>query len=215
MALARILARFRPPPSSLDLDDDAAGFVEGVEEQGPGVRLAPGPAHVQGLDAVVDGVADDVHQRVAELLHDGLVQLRVGAVDLQLDGLAQLLGDVPHDAPEAVEGLADLHHAQAQGLVPDLLHQLVDDGGGLQQAAPVGLAARALARGPGDHQLAHQVHQPVQLVRLDLHHLHLLGLAVLEASSACPGPPPTTGGGTACSSMRMVPEHPALDGAVL
>ena len=99
--------------------------------------------------------------------------------------LPQFQRHVPDDPPEPVEGLADLDHAQAQGVVPDLLHQLVDGQGGLQQpgvlgGAGGGVQGLGVGRGAGDHQLAHQVDQAVQLVGRDLHHLEFLGLAVLE-----------------------------------
>ena len=181
---------FRPPPSSADLDDDAARFVEGVEGQGARVRLAPGPADFQGFDAVVDGVADDVHQRIAELLHDGLVQLRLGPVDLQLDGLAHLLGDVPHDAAEAVEGLPDLDHAQAQGVVPDLLHQLVDDGGGLQQAGYCGIARPACSRRPRRSPARRPDPPAGPACPPGPSRPSSPGPGAPGTSSACPGPPP-------------------------
>ena len=44
----------------------------------PCVALAGGGAHVGHLDAVVDGVAHQVHQRIADLLDHGLVELGAG-----------------------------------------------------------------------------------------------------------------------------------------
>jgi hypothetical protein len=62
------------------------------------------------FDAVVDGVAHHVRQRVADLFDDGLVELSIGAGDHQFDVLAEITRNIAHDAVEAVEGLADLHH---------------------------------------------------------------------------------------------------------
>jgi hypothetical protein len=80
--------------------------------------------------------------------------------------LPSSLADVVHHALEAVEGGADLHHAQLQGAVADLLHQL-----GHQEVLPAGRCLGALREqvdvGAGDHQLADQVDQLVELVGLD------------------------------------------------
>ena len=80
--------------------------------------------------------------------------------------------------------------------------------GGRMQGLGVG-------RGAGDHQLAHQIDQAVQLVGRDLHHLELLGVVVPGTSSASPGAAATTGGGTAFSWMTMVPSNAPLHGAAL
>ena len=69
-------------------------------------------------------------------------------LDLQLDLLAQLLGHVAHDALEPAEGLADLHHAQAQGAVADLLHQPRQGGGGFHQGGHADAPGQQLAPAP-------------------------------------------------------------------
>ncbi len=73
-ALARILSRCRPPPSSPDLDHDAAGLVVGIELDRALGGFAGGRAHVGRLDAVVHGVAHQVHQRIADFFDHGLVE---------------------------------------------------------------------------------------------------------------------------------------------
>ena len=73
------------------LDDDAARIVVGVELDPALGRLAGGGAHRGRLDAVVHGVAHQVHQRVADLLDHRLVELGLGAADDQFDVLAQFL----------------------------------------------------------------------------------------------------------------------------
>ena len=72
------------------LDDDAARVVEGVQAQGPLRGLPRAPRCSADSMPWSSGVAHEVHQRVADLLHDGLVHLRVAAVDHQLDVLAQI-----------------------------------------------------------------------------------------------------------------------------
>ena len=52
-----------------------------------------------------------------------LVGLLETIVDRQADILAQFSRDIVHDALEAVEGRADLDHAQLQRAVAHLFHQ--------------------------------------------------------------------------------------------
>src|SRR5690606_28465532 len=106
-----------------DFNDDAAGVVVGIETD----RALGGFALLQpGLDifqAVVDTVAYQVHQRVADTLHQGFVQLRFATTDLQAYIFAQFPAHIQDHPLEPVEGLADLDHAQAQRRIPDAIHQ--------------------------------------------------------------------------------------------
>ena len=52
-------------------------------------RLAGGPPRPGRLDAVVDGVADQVEEGVGDLLEDPPVELGLLAAQLQLDRLAE------------------------------------------------------------------------------------------------------------------------------
>ena len=72
---------------------------------------------------MVHGVAHQVHQWVADFFDQRFIQLGFAAANHQADFLAQLVADVAHHAVEAVEGFADLHHAQLQGAVADIFHQ--------------------------------------------------------------------------------------------
>ena len=62
----------------------------GGEEDAAGPWLAPALSEPRGLDAVVDGVADKVHERIAQLLDDQLVDLRLGARDDQAHLLVEI-----------------------------------------------------------------------------------------------------------------------------
>jgi hypothetical protein len=138
--------------------------------------LAGGLAHGRGFDAVVEGVAHQVHQRVADLLDDGLVEFGLAAVDHELHILAQILAGVAHQAVEAVEGLADLHRAQLQRGVADFLDQPGQQGRRFDQfAVAAGVGEQAGGR-TGDHQLADQVDEVVELVGRHPDQLGVLGL---------------------------------------
>ena len=72
-------------------DGDVAALVIRVEVHGAVRRLAGGHAHVGHFDAVVDAVAHQVHQRIADLLQHRLVELGLLAGHLQVDLLAEAL----------------------------------------------------------------------------------------------------------------------------
>ena len=52
-----------------------------------------------------------MHQRIAQLIDDRLVQLRIRALDGQLDALAQIARQIVHQAAKLLEGGANRHHA--------------------------------------------------------------------------------------------------------
>ena len=83
-----------------DRDLDRAAALLGAQLQPPALRLAGPRALLGRLDAVGDGVAQDVDERLGEPFEDGAVELRLGAEDDQLDLLAGLGGEVAHGARE-------------------------------------------------------------------------------------------------------------------
>ena len=80
-----------PRPSSRTRDDHVAAGVARRQLEHAGRRLAGGDALRRRLEPVVERVAHEVHERVAERVDDGAVELRVGALQPQLDLLAEPL----------------------------------------------------------------------------------------------------------------------------
>src|SRR5450830_673006 len=152
----------------LHFQHDHAGVVVGVEAQVALGGLARGQALGGGFDAMVDGVAHQVGQRVGDLVDHRLVQFGFAAAQAQLDLLAQLLADVADHPVETVEGFADFHHAQFQGGFADLFDVLVHRLDAFQAAAVAVASGVHLGPGGADHQLADEVDQLVELVRGDL-----------------------------------------------
>ena len=75
---------------------------------------------------MIDRVPDHVHQRIAELFHDQLVDFGLGAGDDQANFLVQLAADLPHHARQALEHLPERHHAHFQDAVLHLAQAPVE-----------------------------------------------------------------------------------------
>ena len=140
------LSRWMPRPSSLMRITMLPDSWQAASVSRALRRLAGGQALLGRLQAVVQRVAHQVHQRVGDALDHRLVQLGVAADDLQRDVLAELGRGVAHHAPEAREGLADRHHAQLQRAVADVLDQAADLLVGLDQRAAGASGAPAARR---------------------------------------------------------------------
>src|SRR3546814_1798876 len=84
--------------------------------------LARRDALIERLDAMVDGVADDVDQRIADILHHLAIQLDLATAGAERDLLAQILRQVAHDARQRREQLVDAlrseeHTSELQSLM--------------------------------------------------------------------------------------------------
>ncbi len=121
------------------------------------------------LDAVVHGIAQQVHERVADLFDDGLVQFGLRAIDDQVDVLAQFLADIAHHTAEAIEGVADGDHAQVQRAIQDLLDQPRYGRTGFLKRVVVARLGQQAGASAGNDQLADQIDQLVELVGVDAH----------------------------------------------
>jgi hypothetical protein len=77
-------------PVVANLDQHIGAGVPGRKVNGSGGGFAGRAAGFRGLDAVIHAVADQMDQRIAQLIDDGLIQLRIGAFDGELDFLVQL-----------------------------------------------------------------------------------------------------------------------------
>ena len=127
--------------------------------------LAGGQPKLRWLDAVVHAVADQVHQRVVQLVDHRLVEFGVAAIDGQLDLLMKIAGQVMHQPPEALEGPADGQHADAHRVLAQRRSQPFDLLGDRDHVR-IFSAGRNLPE-PRLHryQLPHQVDKLVELRR--------------------------------------------------
>src|SRR6266700_4596247 len=145
-------------------DHDTARLVVGVEPHLTAGRLATLTPHFRRFDPVVEGVSDQMHERIADQFDHRLVQLGLGAGEDELDVLAELAGQIVYEAIEAVERFADRHHAQLQGAVAHGLDQPRQRAGGLDHVAVGGPLGDDAGAGAGDDELAYEVDQLVELV---------------------------------------------------
>ncbi|KPZ14603.1 membrane protein [Pseudomonas syringae pv. spinaceae] len=162
-------------------------------------RFAGRATRLGAFDAVVHGIAQQVHERVADLLDNGLVQFGFCAIDNQVDVFAQLLTDVAHHSAKTVEGVTDGDHAQVQRAIKNLFHQPRYRRAGFLQRIVVARAGQQFRTGAGDDQLTDQVDQFVELVGVDAHIAAVLTL-VLAAR----------GGALHCRRLAWHSRHSAL-----
>ena len=161
------------------LDQDLVAGLARRDAQIAGLVLAGlGPALLV-LDAMIDRVADDVGQRIADHLDHLAIELDVAAVDLELDRLAQLGGEIAHHPRQCREQAVDPLHAGARDRVADL----ADAGGDALERGLDGEVALIVAQPPGElvageHGVGDAAHHPVEQVdrQADAAHAALLGL---------------------------------------
>ena len=90
-----------------DLHIDLPPFVVGAETDAALRLLSRRQALRRRFNAVVDGVANQMRQRVADGFDQGLVQFGLAAFGFQMDFLAAGLRGVAHQAREAIPDIAD------------------------------------------------------------------------------------------------------------
>src|SRR5690606_29005095 len=103
-----------------NLDQDLVPRLARADPQNAGRRLAGVRTVFGALDAVVDRVADDVGERIADHLDHLAVQLDVAAIDLKRHALAELARYVAHHAGQHHEQAVHALHARAGDRVAHL-----------------------------------------------------------------------------------------------
>jgi hypothetical protein len=149
------------------LDDDVAALVVGAQRQHALGRFAGRHPHGRWLDAVVDGVAHQVGERVLDRFEQAAVQLGLPALHRQPHLLAAGRRQVPDHAgqlrPQVLDGL----HARLHDALLQLTGDQVEPLGGPGHPGVRGLGDRPDQLVAGQHQLAHQSHERVEQV--DVH----------------------------------------------
>ncbi|MNO94390.1 hypothetical protein D3C76_860080 [compost metagenome] len=96
-----------------DVENDVAAFAQQIEGDFPLGRLPRRQPHFNGLQAMIDGVAQHVFQRRGHAFENAAVHFTFGVVDDEVHVLAQFAGHLPDDALQTREHAFERHHARA------------------------------------------------------------------------------------------------------
>src|SRR5882724_5247814 len=150
-------------------NDDLSALMIGVEIDGAAGGLSGSQSFVGRLNAMIDGIAHDMHERLGESIEDAFVEVRVLTGDLESHVFAALFGDVANDARKTAEELFDGHHANLQ----NAFVQFVEDARlkchgvgklGTQRIAGmllIELRESAIEHGLADDQFTDEIHHGV------------------------------------------------------
>ena len=156
-----------------NLNGDGIALVKGAQGDLALGRLARSNSHVFRFNAVVHGVADQMHQGIADNLHHALVQFRFFAFHDQIDFLAAFARKVADQAGEARKDRRNGHHADFHDGVLQIVGNTGHGVGGFRKALGHFRNIHVLAaafKGAGnkgvtvavDDQLADQIHQMIK-----------------------------------------------------
>ena len=134
--------------------------MDGLQQQPPPFRFALPPAFFRRFQSMVDGVAQQMHQRIVQGVDDRFVEFRFLAGEGEVHCFAEIPPEIMHQPAEAPEQGADGQQPQAHGEIaqpggqaPDFLAHGFQ---GLVYLCALGQS------GLGDHQFSHLVHQAVE-----------------------------------------------------
>ena len=158
-----------------NLDNDLSALVISVEIDRATRRLSRSEALVGRLDAVINGVADEMHQRFGKRVENALVKIGVLARQLESHVLATLLGDVADDARETAVELLDGDHADFQNALVQLIQNARLKCHGVGKLGAQGIAGvllvkfreRTIEHGFSDDQFADQIHDRIDTGGVD------------------------------------------------
>ncbi|MNF33930.1 hypothetical protein D3C84_147610 [compost metagenome] len=152
-----------------DRQEDMIAFLLGRQHHLAAARLAGGLAFLGGFDAMVDGVAHQVHQRIGQRLDQVLVEVGFFADQLQIDLFLQAARQIADQAREAAEDLLDRLHARLHHRRLQIRGDHVKVGDGLGHGLIGAVGAQAHQAVTHQHQLADHVHDLVQARGIDPH----------------------------------------------
>ncbi|MNG27009.1 hypothetical protein D3C84_1120690 [compost metagenome] len=84
--------------------------MESAEVNRSRLRLARCETVGRHLNAMIERVAKQMNERIADFIDHGTIKLRFGSRYDEIDFFVQLLGDVPHHPREPVKYRFNRHH---------------------------------------------------------------------------------------------------------
>jgi hypothetical protein len=145
-----------------NLDDDLAAFVVRAQQQAPFGGLADRDASLGLLDAVVDGIAHNVRQRIFDGFDDRLVELGFFAFHLDAHLFAAHRRDVAHRAREFAPNVADRLHARFHHAFLQLRGDEVESLARREQAGVLGGVRKLQNLVAREDEFSDQIHQFVE-----------------------------------------------------
>ena len=137
-------------------------------------RLALCLTGIGALNTVVEGVAQKMHDRIADLIDNGTVKLRLLTLDGEVDLLPQFLRYVAHHAWEAVEHGTDGNHANLHDDVLQIARHTIHLFECLHEITHAMGLSDLFKAYLVDNQLAHEVHERIELFDVDTNALALV-----------------------------------------
>ncbi len=150
-----------------DTDDDIAALVLGAEFQTSLFGFTGGCAHFRRFESVIQGIAYQVHQWIADFFQHGLVHFGLLTGEYQIHFIAHLVAQVAYQPGEAVEGDIDGQHAKLKHVFLQFPGIALELGEAVEQGLRAGSATLGLVQaclvehGLGDYKFAHKVDQKV------------------------------------------------------
>ena len=106
-----------------DLDMDLRAGVSGSKDKPSTGRFAESAALLGRLNAMIDGVADEVDEGIGDLVDDAFVEFGIAANGEKIDLFAEFSGQVADQTPVTGEGGLDREHAEAHRVVAQKARQ--------------------------------------------------------------------------------------------
>src|SRR5215472_6842318 len=107
-----------------DFDVDVVAAVIGTEGDLALLGFARGGADMREFDAVRDGIADEVNERIGDLLDDVVVEFGIAAGEVEFDELLRRFGGIANRAREQGIERADGHHTGGGDFVLQMVREL-------------------------------------------------------------------------------------------
>ncbi len=106
-----------------DANGNLRALVEGFDLKGRFLRFAGGLTCFGRFNAVIQGVADQVQQRIGDLFQHGFIKFGAFAFDDQIDFLSKFIGDAADGPVQTVDDVADGNHADVHEVILSVARQ--------------------------------------------------------------------------------------------
>ncbi len=132
---------------------------------------------------MVDAVAQQVHDRVTDLIEHSAVEFYVETLHTEGDFLAEIMGKIPDHTREPVEDVADRHHPRIHDFLLQVTGDTVQFLDRILEFPVLQLVRNPVQPRSQDHQLSNQIDHRVEMSYRDSHRLCLRELGNLGTAA--------------------------------